>query len=125
MSRTLEQLVRQDGLEMEFKTHPDRPPEHMAYSWLVTLRFPRRHRELVTPFHVGSERDPELVEVVECLLSDASSADQTFEQYCEEFSLNEDSRRELATFEAMRAAAAELKEFLGWALYEQYLHAQR
>lgn len=123
--RTLQQLVRQDRLEMEFQTSLETPPDGMAKSWVVTLRFPSRNREMTTLFHVGSPRDPELADVVECLVSDAQDADLSFEEYAEEYQRNADSRAEYAAWEATRAKTAEFKEFLGSVLFEQYLRAER
>jgi hypothetical protein len=96
-------------------------PEDFAGSdpWTVTLH--RDGRTLTMPFYTGPGlRDrmadgPSAADVLECLLSDASTVESmsTFAEWCAELGYDEDSRRAERTYDAIKAQTARLRAFLG------------
>lgn len=87
----------------------------------------RNGKELVTPYHTGPlvTEDITAKDVLESLLSDASSGEMTFPEYVSEFDLDDRSTVETyATWEACRTEARVLREFLGDD-FDTYLQAER
>lgn len=68
---------------------------------------------------------PEVVEVLECLHSDAHIADNcpTFEDFCSELGYDEDSRKAERTYKALRDQTAEVQAWLG-GLYDEFLDCE-
>jgi len=129
-------LVRDFQISLTAKQISEPPPWHEgAYAgqgWDCKLirRGPNRSMTVkfwMGPAHVdakGYPKKPKADEVLDCLLSDASSAGQTFEDWCGDYGYDTDSRRAYATWEAVEQQTARLKAFLG-AQYEQFLYADR
>lgn len=84
-----------------------------THPYKVTLRYQRR--SMTTPFFMGPalERDPSAADVLACLLSDASCAESSFEDWCSDLGYDADSRKALSTYEACKATAVKLARFLG------------
>jgi hypothetical protein len=73
-------------------------------------------KQLSTVFSMGSAicREPEAVEVLDALISDASSVDgQSFESWCGEMGYDPDSRSAERTFIACVRTKDNLQRFLG------------
>jgi hypothetical protein len=109
-----------DGLTAE-SVYGGEVPEDFAGAdpWTVTLR--RDGRTLAVPYYTGPGlRDrmadgPSAEDVLDCLLSDASTVESvsTFEEWCAELGYDEDSRRAERTYEAIKAQTVRLRAFLG------------
>jgi hypothetical protein len=86
-----------------------------AYHYRVTLRRRTPRRSMTVPFSCGSgwTREPDAADVLDCLLSDASSADQSFEDWCGDYGYDTDSRRHERTYKAVVRQTAKLRAFLG------------
>jgi hypothetical protein len=84
-----------------------------THPYRVTLTY-RRHR-LTVPFFMGPAlcEEPTADGVLDCLLSDASAGEQTFEEFCSDFGYDSDSRKAEATYRACAAMAPRLRRFLG------------
>lgn len=67
---------------------------------------------------------PTATEALESLLSDASSADETFEDWCGEFGADTDSRKAYATWQACCESAAALRTLLADD-FDAFLAAER
>ena len=67
---------------------------------------------------------PDAASVLDCLLSDASSAESTFEDWCSDLGCDSDSRKALATYLECQKVARQLRDFLGAKLTE-YMEAER
>ena len=84
------------------------------HHYAATLRY--RGRRMTVPFHTGSgwTADPDVADVLSCLLSDASMADnaQDFADYCSEFSLSTDSRSAEASYRECKCSSKRLHKFL-------------
>lgn len=124
---TLKSLIRRDNVRADVRYGSSEPtPENFANStpWTVTLH--RKRRKLTVSFYTGSAitEDPTAHDVLDCLLSDASAGEQTFEDFAGEFGYEEDSREAHATWESCEKMAKRVRKFLGDA-FEDYAYADR
>ena len=86
---------------------------HAAFSYRVTLRYQRR--QMSVDFHCGSHAgEPSIDGVLDCLASDSIGIDNApdFWDWCDEYGM-EPTREGKATFEAVKAQAADLRHLLG------------
>lgn len=88
------------------------------YSFTVTLK--RDGQKITMPYHmgIGHAKDgqtpaPKLIEVLDSLRLDASSADESFEDFCANFGYDPDSRKALATYKACQKARVKVQALLG------------
>jgi hypothetical protein len=79
----------------------------------VTLTYARRKLETDYWMGTGLTGEPTAVDVLGSLLLDASIGGQSFEDYCQEFGADEDSRSEYRAWEACRDIGPRLRKFLG------------
>lgn len=124
---SLKSLVRRDGVRAEATYGAKGPiPDGRTdmNPWRVTLR--RKGRRLTVDFFTGPAitDDPDAEGVLDCLLSDLSAGEQSFEEFCSEFGYEEDSRSAYDIWERCGAMAPRVRRFLGDAL-EEYLRAER
>jgi len=136
---TLADFIAQHNVtaKAERRTHNPNMP-HAApgmHHWCVFLR--RRTTEpegllglpvsvsMPVPFSQKFERveEPTIEEVLGRLASNARTIENcpTFEQWCSELGMDNDSRRAERTYETCKRQAALLKEFLGKQAYEDLL----
>ena len=87
--------------------------ERIAHPYKVTLY--KGKRQLTVPFFMGAAhtREPTAADVLACLTSDARAGELTFEQFCDEFDHDSDSRKTEATWKACVKLAPRLRRFLG------------
>lgn len=67
--------------------------------WTCTIGYDGKYIEI--PFYMGKGhegREPEMLEVLECLVSDATSSSMSFEEWCAEFGYNNDSIKDLKSY---------------------------
>lgn len=113
-TNTLKDLCKLVSIEAKYgaaKSTEGWPANGHHYS--VTLKF--QDRQLTTDFHMGSAHtsEPTSEAVLECLLSDASAGEQTFEDFCADFGMDTDSRKAEAMWKACASMAKRLPKFLG------------
>ncbi len=62
------------------------------------------------PYSMGSAHtgEPDLCDVFNCLLRDADSADQSFEDWCSDMDMNEDSRKAYRTWESCKNTSGKM-----------------
>lgn len=84
-----------------------------ANPWTVTLHY--QGRRMTVPFWTGSgwTREPTASDVLECLLSDASSADESFDEWCANYGESTDSRKAERNYKQVQAQTAKLRRLLG------------
>ena len=84
-----------------------------SHPYKVTLTYQRRR--LTVPFFMGPAltREPTAETVLDCLLSDASAGEMTFEEFCSEFGYDTDSRKAEATYRACVRSRAGVLRLLG------------
>ena len=82
-------------------------------TWKVRLTY--RGRQLTTEFHMGLGlgTPPTAADVVYCLCSDSQALDITFEEWCDEFGDNVDSRRAERTYNECCQNGAKVRRLLG------------
>jgi hypothetical protein len=84
-----------------------------AYHFALTIK--RGTNSMECEYSMGKAhggRNPEIVEVLECLLTDTDSVDgRTFEEFCDDMGYDEDSRKAFATFELIQKQAEQLAPF--------------
>ena len=130
---TLHTLVQRDHIVASAEWADTNPNmSDMPYGsshWRVRLTrqangTPRR--QMTIPFSMGPalSREPQADDVLECLLSDASSADQAFEDWARDYGFDTDSRKAERTYKAVTTQTEKLRRFLGDA-FEEYLYAER
>lgn len=92
--------------------------EYMTHHFLVTLH--HGCRDLAVPYSGGAlafanrpDGQPTVADVLDSLASDASSAGQSFTDWCGDYGYDEDSRKAYRTWQAVEAQQAELRDFLG------------
>lgn len=81
-----------------------------VYGYTATLHL--KGRTLSAKITQGNDRPPSAADVLSCLLTDISCGDQSFEDYCSEFGVDSDSRKEHATWLACRRMVPRVKRFL-------------
>lgn len=67
---------------------------------------------------------PSAADVLDCLLSDASYASEPFEDWCDSFGYDSDSRKALEIYMECQKVHTELRRFLGGA-FKEYIDAER
>jgi hypothetical protein len=92
--------------------------------WAVTLRMGRK--QMTVPFSQGwaHTKPPTAADVLDCLASDASGADESFEDWAANYGYDTDSRKAERTYNAVRKQTARLRQFLG-DKYEPLLEVER
>jgi hypothetical protein len=95
-----------------------------SHPYKVTLTYQRRR--LTVPFFMGPAlcEEPTAEGVLECLLSDASAGEMTFEEFCSDFGYDSDSRKAERTHRACVASRAGVLRLLG-ADFETFNRAER
>lgn len=97
-------------------------PAHIDYKWAsnstwyaVTLRMGTR--KLAVPFGmgIGLQRDPDVMDVLSCLISDASSAENadSYHEWCHELGMDPADNANRRTYGAILTNTSKLKKFLG------------
>lgn len=84
-----------------------------AHQWTVELRY--RRRRMTVPFFTGQALtdEPSASDVLYCLASDASGADQSFEDWCADYGYDTDSRTAERTYRQVVDQTARLRRLLG------------
>jgi hypothetical protein len=111
---TMKTRVRLDNVRIEsVMTDPPSDDSFEGNWYSVTLK--RKGRQLTVPYGMGYglSHEPRADEVLECLTLDASSADQSFEDWCGDYGYDTNSRRAERTYDTVQAQTAKLRRFLG------------
>jgi len=100
----------------------DMPPG--SSHWKVTLRY--QGRQMTVPFSMGPalSHEPTAADVLECLLSDASSADEDFENWAADLGFDPDSRRAERIYRTVQRQTLKLSRLLGDD-YDAFIQAER
>ncbi len=83
------------------------------YAYQLRCRYGRR--SFVTPWRQGEgiTQDPTARGVLECFLSDASSADQAFEDWAGDYGYDTDNRKAYETFQQVQKQTENLRRIFG------------
>lgn len=94
----------------------------MMDHWKVTLRRGKARMTVIFSKGLGHHGvKPTAIEVLGNMASDASSADESFEDWCANYGYETDSRKAEKTFKAVKKQAVTLKRFLGDGLFQALL----
>ena len=127
-TKTLKQLcgsVRMDvkhGARLAFAKQDKWQQEANGYT--VTLRYAKRSYTVDFWRGSGIYGEPTVKGVMECLLSDASSANEDFDSWCGEYGYDTDSRRAEKIYKACKIIRSGLERLLGED-FETFLYADR
>jgi hypothetical protein len=94
--------------------------------WKTTLHLQRRR--MTVQFHMGlghKGKEPEVTDVLGCMVMDAQSIEDTdsFEDWADELGYDPDSRKAERIYKATQTEANKLRRLLG-DLYQEYLDAE-
>lgn len=83
-------------------------------------------RRMTVPFHTGAgwDKDPTAADVLDCLLSDANSAEESFEDWCADLGYDSDSRTAERTYKTCQSIRVRLQKLLG-NLYDVCMYSER
>lgn len=98
-----------------------------ATHWRCVFRFEGRRMTVLFSQGAAFTSDPAMVDVLDCLASDASGVESArgFEDWCGDFGYDTDSRKAEATYRACRKQWASLQRLLGADLAAELLAAER
>ena len=86
----------------------------------VRLNFQRRQMTLFFSHGPAICADPTAADVLECLLSDLSGADDSFEDWASEFGYDPDSRKAEKIYRTIKSQAVKTRNLLGDTLAKYY-----
>lgn len=92
---------------------PYNPEFTQSTGYTVTLH--RKGRRMTVPFYMGIAHtaEPTVRDVMECLASDATSGELSFEEFCRDLGYDEDSRRAERVWKSVVSQTKKLRKFLG------------
>lgn len=108
--------------------NPNMPDSGNMDHWKVYMRCGRSRMSTYFSKGFGHKGEaPTLPEVLDCLASDASSADQySFEEWCDNLGFNVDSRQAERTYQTVSKQTDKLRKFLGDSAYDTLVnHVER
>lgn len=89
----------------------------MVHKWTVVLNNPHTDQPMKLPYYTGvmSPKEPTAAEVLSTLASDASGYANSgdFEDWCDEYGCNTDSRSDKKTYDQVGRQTAKLRELMG------------
>lgn len=117
MSMTTKQFVNRHRItaDVEWADHnPNMDDERGTMNhFKVTLRCGRRRMTLYFSQGFGISGEPQPADILECLASDASGAEQSFEDWCSDLGFDSDSRKAERTYKAVQTQTEKLRKLLG------------
>lgn len=123
---SIEQFIKYNRISMTAErtdSNPNMDSRDMDH-WKVILKrravglrgTPIVAATMTTYFSMGyghNGKEPKADEVLDCLASDASGADEGFGEFCDNFGYDQDSRKAEKIYKACRHNSERLKKFLG------------
>lgn len=99
-------------------SNPNMPDSENMNHWKCkltrrTVNGGRRSMTVYFSMGYGLSGKPKATDVLDCLASDASSADQDFESWASDYGYDTDSRKAEQTYKTVAVATRKLKAFLG------------
>jgi hypothetical protein len=125
--QSLKKFIRENHIRMTAEWADENPhmadPMPGASHYKCKLKHGRR--SMTVFFSMGSAHtgEPEPADVLDCLASDASGAENasSFEDWCSEYGYDTDSRKAEKTYRIIERQAEKLKNLLGGELYNELL----
>lgn len=98
--------------------------QKQATDWRCTLHYKARRYSFDFFQGPAISHEPEVEDCLDCLLSDASAGEQSFEEFCSEFGYDADSRKAERIHKACEKTARQMRRLLGDD-FEAFLYADR
>lgn len=123
---TMAEFIRTARISLTADRTSDNPNMDSARDmdhWRVVLKAGRSR--MTTYFSMGfghNGKAPKASDVLSCMASDASSANEPFEDWCANYGYDTDSRKAEKTYKAVQAQTAKLRKFLGESAFETLLY---
>ena len=127
MEQLTERIAR-DKITIEYTL--DNAPDYIDYKWAsnsnwyrVTLTMGRRKLTTYFGMGVGLEREPEVYDVLSCLIMDASSTEniEGYYEWCHDLGMDPDDSTHRKSYTATLDNTRKLRRFLG-DKYHAYLY---
>lgn len=96
-----------------------------GHHWRVTLRFGRCRFTGFFSMGRALTDPPKSHDVLDCLINDANGLESSFEEWCNDYGYDTDSRRAERVYQTTLKQTEKLKKFLGEDLYQKLLDAER
>lgn len=95
-----------------------------GYHYSVKLKHGRK--SMLVPFSVGYgwDREPTVADVLECMQSDISGSDESFENWCANLGYDSDSRKAEKIYKAVQSQSKRLLKLLGPAAWADLLECE-
>ena len=121
---TLSSFIEKSGVKILWKVKAginpnmeimERGASKGMHNFHVMLSMGERRMHCFFSTGAGWTRDPEVVDVLQCLISDALSYENaaSFEDWAEEYGYNQDSRKAERLFKVISEQSGKLKRFMG------------
>ena len=110
MASELENICKSAGIKIKsvYVSNPVRFVNNDRYKYVCILKY--ETRSLIVQLGRGNNEDaPTAADVLNCLKSDASAADESFADWCSSFGYDPDSMRARGIYDACLQADADLK----------------
>lgn len=124
---TMQQFIEQHTITLT-ATRTDRNPDMSDFEgdhWRVTLKRPGKQMSLHYSKGYGhGGAPPTAEEVLECLCSDACTDGGTFEDFCDYYGYDSDSRKAEKSYKAVQRQTDKLRRFLGADLFTELLQTE-
>jgi len=120
LTTTMHDRIAQYGVTMTAVEVPERPSRDRwdghegARHYKVTLRRNGRRATVYYSMGPAHTHGPELANVMECLVLDAVSGNQTFAEFCAELGFDEDSRMAERTWKACGRIGEKLAQLFSY-----------
>jgi hypothetical protein len=124
--KTLDQFIGENRITIKNEwtdknpSFDDSPMDH----WRSTLRMGGRRLTIIFSMgHGHGGKEPNANDILQCLALDAAGFENArdFEDWCNEYGYDDDSRKAERIYEQVRKQARKLKTFLGDEKYEELL----
>jgi hypothetical protein len=117
--------IKDNGITMKVSRVDSNPAmsDFNGDHWKCVIRMGKKRMTLIfSQGYAYKGAEPELENVLDCLLSDASILENApnFEDYCNEFGYDSDSRKAEKGFKALERQVLKLQNFLG-EKYEEFV----
>lgn len=131
--RTLAEVIQRANIVMAAKQADDNPYMDSAIRdsmdhWCCTFSVKGQRGSWMVPFSMGAGhhgKAPGVAQVLDCLMSDASGATETFEGWCADYGYSTDSRSAERTYKICKRQTERAQRFFGASLFAELFNAER
>ncbi len=102
-------------MDVKYGESKPRPPGMGSDMSGYTVRLKWHGRSMTTDFFTGSgwDRSPDVADVLSSLVLDAAGSVLSFDEFCDEFGYDIDSREAEKTWKAVKSNGTKTRKFLG------------